>query len=316
MMIMKKTLTIKKGLFLLLCMLTLVQPLLACQHKHTVIDTTGDTHPAPTINQDSLTLLSANWQIDTLDGIILKRVHLNQHNLFGANQYICMLEIPQQSPYTLAFCYEPRLATTSRQARNHDAIAAINGTYFDMDHYNPICFLRINGQQVGENTPGKTAPNRKYYQYGTLILQQGRPQFLIPDSNRRAEEKLTPPDIMTAGPLLLHQGKAIPMRDDRTFVTHRHNRTAIATRADSTIVLFTVDGRTPQSAGMSLTELIQTLQWLGCTNALNLDGGGSTTLYVKGQPYQGIVNYPSDNGRFDHQGERPVSSCILVKRKH
>jgi exopolysaccharide biosynthesis protein len=47
---------------------------------------------------------------------------------------------------------------------------------------------------------------------------------------------------------------------------------------------------------------------LGCEYALNLDGGGSSTAWVAGK---GIVNYPSDNKKWDHQGERSVATALL-----
>ena len=78
------------------------------------------------------------------------------------------------------------------------------------------------------------------------------------------------------------------------------------------MLLLVVDGRTKQSEGMTLDELAATLHWLGCRDALNLDGGGSTTLYLREYPHGGIVNHPSDNGRFDHEGERGVSNILYV----
>jgi exopolysaccharide biosynthesis protein len=51
------------------------------------------------------------------------------------------------------------------------------------------------------------------------------------------------------------------------------------------------------------------MRWLGCTEAINLDGGGSSTMYIKDN---GVVNYPSDNNRHDHEGQRPVSNAILL----
>lgn len=47
----------------------------------------------------------------------------------------------------------------------------------------------------------------------------------------------------------------------------------------------------------------------------SLDGGGSATLWVRGQPDRGVVNYPSDNKAYDHKGERPVSNAIAVISK-
>ena len=61
-------------------------------------------------------------------------------------------------------------------------------------------------------------------------------------------------------------------------------------------------------------ELQQIFRWLGCRDALNLDGGGSTTLFLNVNDHQGVVNCPSDNGRFDHEGERGVSNAILIMK--
>ena len=257
--------------------------------------------------KDSLAVAHARWKTDTIHkGLILKSATLP--SLFGASQNITLLELQPNSPLRLAFSYEPRRTATSLQARKHKAVAAINGSFFDMAHHNPICYLRIGGKNLGENTPVADTVNRKYYQYGTLVLHQGHPRILRTEASRHWEEQLKYQDIMTAGPLLIYRGEKQPMRQDRTFVTDRHNRTALALKADGTVLLLTVDGRTKQSAGLSLDELISLLAWLGATDALNLDGGGSTTLWVRNR----VVNYPTDNGRYDHQGERPVSNCILI----
>jgi hypothetical protein len=89
---------------------------------------------------------------------------------------------------------------------------------------------------------------------------------------------------------------------DGAFVTARHPRTAVGYNG-SRIYLLAADGRQPgYSAGMSLPELAQAMLDLGCTDALNLDGGGSTTLWARGS----LVNRPSD-GR-----ERPVANALMV----
>lgn len=258
--------------------------------------------------RDSLALVRGPWTIDTLaSGLVLKTAAIP--SLFGAAQCISLVEMPPSSPHRLAFSYEPRRTPTSVQARKHKALAAVNGSFFDMERHNPICFLRIDGKRVGENTPGTDTLNRKYYQYGTLALRDGKPLILRTGSSRHWENALPYTDIMTAGPLLIYRGEEQPMRADRTFVTDRHNRTAIALTKEGTVMLVVVDGRFRQSAGMTLDELIKTLRWLGACDALNLDGGGSTTLWVPDR----VVNYPSDNARFDHSGERGVSSCLLIK---
>ena len=263
---------------------------------------------------DSLAFANGPWQTDTLDGMVLKQCRFEGQQLFASNQQIFVLEIPDTAQYTLAFAYEPRRTKTSEMARRHGAVAALNGSFFDMDQHFPICYLRIDSVDIGENTPGKDTVNRKYYQYGTLCLCGDSVLILKTDSSRHWEEGLSFPNIMTAGPLLIWHDTLQYMRDDRTFVTNRHNRTAVGIREDGTVLLFVADGRAKEAEGLSLTELQQLLRWLGCRDALNLDGGGSSTLYLNIGNYQGVANCPSDNGRFDHAGERSVSNAVLIMK--
>lgn len=265
--------------------------------------------------RDSLAFATGPWQTDTLDGMVLKQCRFEGQRLFASNQQIFVLEIPDTAHYTLAFAHESRRTKTSEMARKHEAVAAVNGSFFDMDKHFPICYLRIDSVNIGENTPGKDTVNRKYYQYGTLCLLGDSVLILKTDSSRRWEEALPYPDIMTAGPLLIWHDTLQYMRDDRTFVTNRHNRTAVGIREDGTVLLFVADGRFKQAEGLSLTELQQILRWLGCRDALNLDGGGSTTLFLNIGDYHSVVNCPSDNGRFDHDGERGVSNAVLILKK-
>lgn len=262
-------------------------------------------------SNDSLRVTNAEWRVDSLDGFTLKRYHFSTGELFCSAQHLFVIEIPKESPRRLAFAYDTVLTEVSSLAEQREAFAAVNGSFFDMDLGNPVCYLRINGTQLGENTPGKDdSVNRKYYQYATLILRGGRPHFTVPDSNRLFEEQLKEKNIMTAGPMLLCNGKLVPQRDDRTFVTKRHNRTALGIRPDGTTIILVADGRFKNKAeGLTLPELERVLRWLGCTDAINLDGGGSSTMYIKDR---GVMNYPSDNNRHDHEGQRPVSNAILL----
>ncbi len=88
------------------------------------------------------------------------------------------------------------------------------------------------------------------------------------------------------------------------FALSRHPRTAIGRMTDGRLLLVAVDGRQiGVSHGMTLQELAELMKTLGATDAMNLDGGGSTTMVLQGA----IVNKPSDA-----TGERPVSDAILV----
>lgn len=263
---------------------------------------------------DSIRVVNAEWSIDTLEGFYLKRYQFGEGALFCSAQYLCILEIPARSHRRLAFAHDTTLTVLSTLAQRYSAYAAVNGSFFDMTLGNPVCYLKIDGVVLGENTPATDdSAHRKYYQHATLLLGHGRPQLAVPDSNRLWEETLADSNVMTAGPMLLRHGAEVPQRDDRTFVTRRHNRTALGIRPDGTTLLVVADGRFKhQSEGLTLPELQHVMRWLGCTEAINLDGGGSTTMYVHNRPYDGIVNYPSDNSKHDHKGQRPVSNAILL----
>lgn len=115
------------------------------------------------------------------------------------------------------------------------------------------------------------------------------------------------PHVVGGGPRLLAGGRYVGGEGFTDgFLHRRHPRTALARLADGRLLLVVVDGRQPyHSLGMTLPELAATLAALGATDALNLDGGGSTTLVVRGT----VVNLPSDES-----GERPVSDVLLVQR--
>jgi hypothetical protein len=89
-----------------------------------------------------------------------------------------------------------------------------------------------------------------------------------------------------------------------SFVVARQPRTLAGVRADGRLLLVTVDGRRPGwSTGMTLPEAARLMRSLGARDALNLDGGGSTTMTVRGE----VVNRPSDRA-----GERPVSDALYA----
>jgi exopolysaccharide biosynthesis protein len=121
-----------------------------------------------------------------------------------------------------------------------------------------------------------------------------------------AWEKAT--SIIGGGPQLIKGGRIeitnVAEKILPAFVSDGHPRTAIARLKSGQILLVTVDGRQPgESIGMSLTMLADLLIEFGASEAINLDGGGSTTMVIRNK----VVNKPSDA-----TGERPVSDAILI----
>lgn len=114
-------------------------------------------------------------------------------------------------------------------------------------------------------------------------------------------------DITNGVPQLIKNGRVEitweQEKASKSFYETKHPRTAVAKLKDGKFLMVTVDGRSAESVGMNLQELAEFLLELGATDAMNLDGGGSTTMFLDGK----VVNKPSDK-----EGERKVSDAILV----
>jgi hypothetical protein len=116
--------------------------------------------------------------------------------------------------------------------------------------------------------------------------------------------------VVGAYPRLLEGGEQIGdllVTENPSFAAARHPRTAAGVdSAHGTLWLAGVDGRQPgYSDGMSLPELARLMKALGATEAVNLDGGGSTVMVIRGV----AVNRPSDE-----EGERAVVNALAVVR--
>ena len=284
---------------------------------------------------DSLVLVSAKWECQNLTPeVIWKRFQFCKDELFNSNQNINIIELaPTLHTSKLAITYSDSLEKTSQIAMTRNAIAAINGSYFKMRGADPdhqqnttivpnlspskigrnrsVVYLRVNDSLIAVND-GDKSQVRKRHQQGVIAINKNDLSILnAAGKDLDWEKTLIGRDIITSGPLLLISGNNVQIPDD-SFCNDRHPRTAVGKLADGSLLLFIVDGRASAANGMTIKELQKTLRWLGCTDAINLDGGGSTTMYIKGQPADGVVNYPTDNKKFDHEGEREVANALLL----
>ncbi len=101
-----------------------------------------------------------------------------------------------------------------------------------------------------------------------------------------------------------------------------HPRTAVALTENNHFIMLVVDGRTNYSSGMSARQLTKFLvKWFNPQYALNMDGGGSTALCVKGEgdPNTHVVNYPCENipnkDSHDHTHERARDVHFVILKK-
>lgn len=109
-------------------------------------------------------------------------------------------------------------------------------------------------------------------------------------------------ETIGGNPTLLEDGIITAENCTDSYFCRRNPRTGIGVNPKGKILLVTVDGRQKRSVGMKPVAFAKLFRWLGATYALNLDGGGSTTMWVKGR----LVN------RVSGGSERPVGSAVLV----
>lgn len=113
--------------------------------------------------------------------------------------------------------------------------------------------------------------------------------------------------IISGGPYLIKNGDIyVDMTAQKLgAIGGRNPRTAIGYTRDNHLVMLTADGREGSSIGLTLMELASLMKEFGCVNAMNLDGGGSTVMYINGQ----VVNKPAV------QGGIPLSHTLTVTHK-
>ena len=210
----------------------------------------------------------------------------------------------------------PARETVESIARRRGALAAINAGFFALTDGKPVALLKSAGALLGRARRARGAV--------ALSDRRGHPRLLfdrvtVEGAANEAKSYRTrlgtkPKDwanardaVSGAGLLMLDGREFHEWTDEQLaagFDTTRHPRTVIGQDKEGAIWLITVDGRQPAlSLGMSFTELQTLARRLGLRSALNLDGGGSTTMVVRGN----VVNHPSDA-----TGPRPVSDAILV----
>jgi exopolysaccharide biosynthesis protein len=285
--------------------------------------------------QDSLVFVHANWDTKKIARGVQLRQCWFDHSLFGSNQNISVLEIKMNKKNRIDVEADPRvLKPTSTFGMEHDALAAVNGTFFDMKNGGSEDYIRLDGKTLNETRPGKNN-NRTFHQKAAIVTNGKNVSIRKWDGSADWENQLPGDDIMVTGPLLVQDQHRVQL-DTTGFYTTRHPRSAVAVKGNK-VLLITVDGRNKRAAGMSLSELAHIVQWLKADAGINLDGGGSTTLWINHFPDGGVINYPSDNKKmeksplykpgtdldklaadeqkWDHSGQRPVANVLLVNKK-
>ncbi|MCR5560496.1 MAG: phosphodiester glycosidase family protein [Bacteroidales bacterium] len=257
----------------------------------------------------------------------------------GAPQQVFVVDWDTTRPgYSLKFSYDGAGAVTSDIFARTGAVVAMNACYEP-----PSVVLKVDGELIScvpnGNVMDTGVPNWK--SSASVTTDGGRDIHISYDGKgmslselRRFYSTSTASNIFTSAPMLIDD--YVPVgetyagfysasdlekfnyEDARRHQGVRHPRTAVALTEDGHFLMVVVDGRRKGvSEGMSARELTRFLvrnfnpRW-----ALNMDGGGSSTLCVEGQGDENthVVNYPTGNKRYDHAGERVLySHFYLVK---
>jgi exopolysaccharide biosynthesis protein len=269
-------------------------------------------------NKDTLNFLSAKWEITNLNkDLIWKHYQFKEKELFNSNQNINIIITKRKTWFNrhrpkAAFISDgDSLELTSVLAKNNNALVAINGSFFDVKKGGAVDFIRINnqvldstrhnGKRLAEHQMSALVINKK----NRISIEKARDSV-----DFRWETRLNAPNVMVTGPLLIFDEKPYPLSKS-AFNDNRHPRSCACITNKHELILLTADGRTAEAQGLNLKELTTLMVELNCKNAVNLDGGGSTTLYLDNK---GVVNMPCDNKKFDHEGERKVSNILILKK--
>lgn len=180
---------------------------------------------------------------------------------------------------------DERQRTVSSFAGLVDVEAAVNGDFFSFATYG------TSGLAVGAGEPWPDTSDDDGY--GFVVFGNDRAEIKLPGTQIAAADAWMQ-QLVSGRRRLVDEG--VPMESDGSELCDlRHPRTAAGMSQDGrTLYLAVVDGRTTVSVGMTCPELGALMAELGAWSAINLDGGGSTTMWVAGD---GVVNSPSDGAQ-------------------
>ena len=232
---------------------------------------------------------------DSKTSIILK-----QYREYDSNIYVADVTVSDASDLKTALAnntYGRNITdTTSDMAANNNAVLAINGDYYGARQSG---YVIRNGKLYRDTSGNRDA----------LVIQKNGEFKFVSESETSASELLQDGALQafSFGPVLLNNGEISVGENDEVGMAMASNpRTAIGYLGNNHYVFVVSDGRTSESAGLSLYELASFMKELGVKDAYNLDGGGSSTMVFKGE----IINNPTTSGRSGE--ERAVSDIVYI----
>ena len=261
---------------------------------------------------DSLAFVNAEWTITKLEGRATAMTA--RMEIFESAQSISIIKYPARR-FRTVLTHSPgeKAGKTSEIAQREGMLMAMNGSYFNMKQLTPCTYFRI-----GDQVLGTTSPSEAFRANGVVGLRTHRGhRVMISACDPSQYDEITGKwhSVLASGPLLMDDGDIqvpeITRADENgvdSFYDKRHPRSVIGYDGKGNIYLIVIDGRHSGNAeGTSIYETALICSFLNLKDALNLDGGGSSALWDN---ENGILNHPSDNKKFDTEGERKVPNII------
>jgi phosphodiester glycosidase len=203
----------------------------------------------------------------------------------------------------------PRPTPLEAWCRRHGVQEAIVGGFFVRPSGTPLGELRTRG--IARDAVPFDEP------WGALRACVHVAAGKVRIARRRELPGAPAGDLLQAGPLLVRDGEPVSGDEegfspgahqfDSDITEGRYPRAALATTRDGTILAVACDGRADREAGMTLGELSEALVAVGAVQAINLDGGGSTSLVCGGR----LRNRPREEHGIELAGGRPISTAIV-----
>ncbi|MEA4984868.1 hypothetical protein SDC9_38810 [bioreactor metagenome] len=261
-------------------------------------------------SSDSALVADFKWTEMSLGkGVVNKQGSIP--NLYGGMQNVNIMEIDLKSTkYKVGVAFPDTCNITSEMAKENNAIAAINGSYYDEQTFESTCYYRVDEKTVSYTTDKEFGRVN-----GALLIKKGKVDIIPWSKDIEKSYKDKRGIVLSSGPMLVYNNKI----SDFSWMTYprftnvKHPRSAMAIAKNNKLWFITVDGRFKGKAdGMTIPELAHMLKVLGCKKALNLDGGRSTTLWSNAAPENGVLNKPAANKIFDSYGERYNCNTIII----
>ena len=227
-------------------------------------------------------------------------ITLKRYRAYDSDIYVADITVSDASALKTALAnntYGRNITdTTSDIADENNAVLAINGDYYGARQSGYV----IRNSKLYRNTSGDR---------DALVIQKNGEFKFVSESETSAEQLLQDGalQVFSFGPVLLNNSEISVGENEEVGMAMASNpRTAVGYLGNNHYVFVVSDGRTSDSAGLSLYELASFMKEICLVDGYNLDGGGSSTMVFKGE----IINNPTTNGHSNQ--ERAVSDIIYI----